>query len=206
MLVDVFQNMNGQFCFKNVDVIVGDGQVFKKCYLAIDEKKISYIDDKPPLWLQNNPQNIVDGNGYLVIPGLINAHTHAAMGFFRDLGHQRQSMIESFLFPAEKSLYPELIEPLTWSFIYGSLLSGVTCIVDHYYFSKGVGTALEKIGMRGVLGETVADIGGAFPGEDSLNRALEDLESWNFSERIKPAIAPHAADTVSDKLLKKLSK
>ncbi len=145
---------------------------------------------------------VIDGSGYLAIPGLINVHTHAAMGFFRGLGHGHTNMIENFLFPAEKALTPELLEPLSWSYLITSLRAGVTCIADHYYMIDGVGRALERLGMRGFIGETIADRGGAFPGWESWTRAREAIESWNFSHRVRPVIAPHAADTVSSKMLR----
>jgi 5-methylthioadenosine/S-adenosylhomocysteine deaminase len=135
---------------------------------------------------------------------LINAHTHAAMGFFRGLGHGHTNMIETFLFPTEKSLLADLIEPLSWSYLMSGLLSGVTCFADHYYFVRGVGQALEKLGLRGVLGETVADLGGAFPDPAAEERGRKFLDTWSFSDRIKATVAPHATDTVSEPLLRRL--
>lgn len=148
----------------------------------------------------------MDGTGFLAIPGLINVHTHAAMGFFRGLGHGRTNMIETFLFPAEKALTPELLEPLSWSYLITSLRAGVTCVADHYYMIAGVGRAIERLGMRGFIGETIADLGGAFPGWESWTRARDGIESWNFSELVRPVVAPHAADTVSSKMLREAAR
>ena len=147
----------------------------------------------------------IDGSGWLAAPGLINAHTHCPMSFFRGLGHGRKNLIETFLFPAEKALTPEIIEPLCWSYIYSGLRSGVTCFVDHYYYSAGVAAALERFGLRGVIGETVADLGGAFPGRASWERARGMIDAWSYSPRIRPALAPHAADTVSRELLTEIA-
>lgn len=149
----------------------------------------------------------LDGRGFTAIPGLINAHTHSAMGFFRDLGHGKDGdMIETFLFPAEKSLTPELIEPLSYSYLVDGLKSGVTTFVDHYYFVDGVGRALDNLGLRGVIGETIGDLGGAFPdGRAAWQRARASIERWPHSDRIKPAVAPHAADTVSRSLLAEIA-
>jgi 5-methylthioadenosine/S-adenosylhomocysteine deaminase len=146
--------------------------------------------------------NFVDASGFIVIPGLFNTHTHVAMGFFRGLGHGKVNMIESFLFPAEKSLTPELLEPLSYSYIFDGLRAGVTSFADHYYFSEGIGRAFERFGVRGWLGETVADLGGAFPGTSSWERARKLIEASNFGPLIRHVVAPHAADTVSPNLLK----
>ncbi|MCX6118741.1 MAG: amidohydrolase family protein [Proteobacteria bacterium] len=148
---------------------------------------------------------VIDGSGFIIMPGLFNSHTHVAMGFFRGLGHGIESMIESFLFPAEKSLTPELLEPLSYSYIFDGLKSGVTSFVDHYYFSKGVANAFEKFGVRGWIGETIADLGGAFPGRASFERARDLIDNQHFSNLIRHVIAPHATDTISMELLTEVS-
>ncbi len=143
-----------------------------------------------------------DASGFIVIPGLFNCHTHVAMGFFRGLGHGKSDMIESFLFPAEKSLTPELLEPLSYSYIFDGLRAGVTSFADHYYFSAGIGQAFERFGVRGWIGETVADLGGAFPHVSSWDRARRLIETSKFGPLIRHVVAPHATDTVSPALLK----
>lgn len=148
---------------------------------------------------------VYDASEFLIFPGLVNAHTHCAMGFFRGLGHGRQDMIENFLFPAEKSLTPDLLENLSLSYIAAGIRCGVTMFSDHYYFVEGVGRAFERLGVRAIIGETVADLGGAFPGDASVQRMHSLLDKWSFSDRIAPSVAPHAADTVSRPLLTKLA-
>lgn len=154
----------------------------------------------------------VDATDYIVIPGLINAHTHSAMGFFRGFGSdapvpgQDQSMIETFLFPAERALTPDLVEKLSYSYIVQGLKSGVTTFFDHYYFIESVGKAFQRIGARAFLAETIADIGGAFPSIDTWNRAKKGIEHWPFDvEKISPMIGPHATDTISPKVFKEIS-
>lgn len=194
----------GRCLIRNLDLITGRGQTIKNGFLALDGGIIAGIGNDSDLGAEFRDYPVLSAENYIVMPGLINSHTHAAMGFFRGLGHGRTDMIETFLFPAEKALTPDLIEGLSWSYLYGGLLSGVTCFVDHYYYVAGVGHALEKLGLRGVLGETVADLGGAFPGAEAEQRATAFIENWPFSKRITPAVAPHAADTVSAKLFARL--
>jgi 5-methylthioadenosine/S-adenosylhomocysteine deaminase len=194
----------GPCLIRNLDLVLGNGQTIKDGFLRLENGRISAVGEDRDAGPQSSGFQEISGAKFLAIPGLINAHSHAAMGFFRGLGHGRSNMIESFLFPTEKSLIPEIIEPLSWSYLLGGLLSGVTCFADHYYFVGGVGSALEKLGMRGVLGETVADLGGAFPDSGAEKRGREFIENWNFSDRITAAVAPHAADTVSKPLFKRL--
>jgi cytosine/adenosine deaminase-related metal-dependent hydrolase len=192
------------FVIKDLDYLVGNGQVVRNGSLTISAGKISEAGPSQGGQESAIGYEVFSGTDYIAMPGLINAHTHCAMGFFRGLGHGHHEMIEKFLFPAEKSLAPDMIEPLSWSYILSGLRSGTTCFADHYYFVEGVGKAIDTLGLRGVIGETVLDLGGAFPGEESLRRAGNLLKKWPFSNRITPAIAPHAADTVSRKLLTEL--
>jgi len=163
------------------------------------------IETGPSKTIQkNHPDTLfIDAGSSIIIPGLFNSHTHVPMGFFRGLGHGRVNMIESFLFPAEKSLSLELLEPLSYSYIVDGIRGGVTSFVDHYYFSAGVAKAFERIGARAWIGETIADLGGAFPGDDSWKRAQSLIEKSSFSNLIRFTVAPHAADTVSPSLLKR---
>lgn len=173
--------------------------------LALSAGRILAIGDSAALQKNHSNLKTVDGTGFTAMPGLINAHVHAPMGFFRGLGHGRDQMIESFLFPAEKALTPELLAPLSYSYLLAGLRSGTTCFGEHYYFVAGVATAMDQLGLRGVVGETVADLGGAFPGTSGWIQWQKTIKKWPFSTRVQAAIAPHAADTVSPSLLKELA-
>lgn len=161
------------------------------------------------------PQSVhIDGQGFLALPGLFNAHTHASMSFFRGRGHSYKrpekkgastTMIEDFFFPIEQSLTPEITGPLAYSYLVDGLKSGVTSFVDAYFFMDGVAAAMEKIGVRGFIGEHIADLGGPHPtGRDLWLQVKEKIENWTWSERIKPVVYAHATDTVSMPLLKEL--
>jgi len=195
---------------KHQEIVIGHASLIQGPFLTPIENGAVYIRDQkivsagPTAHVKAKAPNaaFLDASGYVIMPGLFNAHTHVALGFFRGLGHGKTDLIESFLFPAEKSLTPDLLQPLSYSYIYDGLRAGVTSFVDHYYFSEGVARAFETFGVRGWIGETIADLGGAFPGRESWNRAKELVEKSKFSSLISHLIAPHAADTVSFELLK----
>jgi 5-methylthioadenosine/S-adenosylhomocysteine deaminase len=144
---------------------------------------------------------ILDGEGYMVFPGLVNGHTHCAMGFFRGLGHGVAQMIQKLFFPVENCLDQSMIEGLSLGYILSGLRRGVTFFADHYYFVGGVARALDRLGLRGAVGETVADCGGAHPSYESFVRAQDHVSHWPHSPRIRPVAAPHATDTVTPGLL-----
>jgi len=181
---------------KNIDVLSSKG-LLRNSSLLIENGLIKQIGAK-------DDGHFIDGCGYLTTPGLINSHTHTAMTFLRDLAHGTDDVISNLFFKTEKQLTLELVEKLSYSFLLSALRSGTTCVFDHYYFSQGVGNALERLGMRGCIGETLADLGGAFPSETKWKEVQSEIENWSFSRRITPAIAPHAIDTVSDKLGRQL--
>ncbi|MBM4253768.1 MAG: amidohydrolase family protein [Deltaproteobacteria bacterium] len=195
----------GDLLITGLTLITEPGTVLPDSGILVRGGQIAEIG--PSAVVSGRHQNLtaVDARGYIGMPGLINAHTHVAMGFFRGLGHGQDEMIERFFFPAEKSLTPELLAPLSFSYIYAGLVAGVTCFSDHYYFSEGVAQAMERFGVRGVVGETVADLGGAFPGRASWDRWRRLIDAWPYSSRITPSVAPHAADTCSEALLTELA-
>lgn len=146
----------------------------------------------------------IDCSGFLLTPGFINAHTHAAMTFLKGLGHGDSDVIETVFFPLEKALQPADIPALALPFLIETLRSGVTTILDHYYFSAGVAAACEKSGMRGFIGETIADQGGAFPASATFEKARGLIENWAFGPLVRPVYAPHAADSVRPETLRKV--
>lgn len=176
--------------------------------LAIDKGKFVWIGAAAQLpaayqaWPQYSAKN------YVLIPGLINAHTHAPMGFFRGFAHElarhssETTMIEDFFFPMEKSLTADLIEPLSYSYVIDGLKSGVTCFVDAYFDEMGVGRAMMALGVRGYIGEHIADLGGPKPaGVELWERTKKTIHKWPFADKVKPLVYAHAADTVSAGLL-----
>lgn len=186
----------------------------KDAWVLLPDRKfarrtISVKDGVIDAVLERNPREFpgefIDCSRLTILPGLVNSHTHVAMGFFRGLGHGKKDIIETFLFPAEKSLSAELLEPLSYSYIVGGLKSGVTTFVDHYYFSDSIAKAFERLGCRAVVGETIADKSGALPDAKRWLSEKKRLLNWHYSDRITPVVAPHAMDTVSTDLLKDMA-
>jgi len=144
----------------------------------------------------------VDAAGKIVMPGLINAHTHVPMVLFRGLADDLVLMewLDEHIFPAEARLVDE--EFVRWGTRLACmemLRGGITTFVDMYYFEDVVAQEAERCGMRAVVGETLID----FPAPDNttwdeaVTYSREFVETWRGHSRITPAIAPHAPYTVS---------
>ena len=148
----------------------------------------------------------VDASGKIVLPGLINGHTHAAMSLFRGLADDLalNDWLQNYIFPAEARNVTE--DFVIWGTRLGvleMLRGGITTYVDMYYFEDAVARATKEAGMRGILGETIID----FPAPDNktVPQALayteEFLKRWKGDALIVAAIAPHSIYTCSEKTL-----
>ncbi len=138
----------------------------------------------------------------VLIPGLINGHTHAAMTLFRGLGDDEnlQNWLQDYIFPAEaRNVTPAFVREGTRLGMVEMIESGTTTFADMYYFESDIAAVVKQAGMRAVLGETVI----GFPAPDNKTPAEafayihRFVAQWRGDSLITPAIAPHAIYTVS---------
>ncbi|MGO8693484.1 MAG: amidohydrolase [Rectinemataceae bacterium] len=141
----------------------------------------------------------IDGEGGILIPGLINAHTHSGMMPFRSLGDDSVDRLRRFIFPLEASMTAALASASARYACCEMLLAGVTTFLDMYYFEDDIAQVVKQAGMRAFLGETVVD----FPSCDSpephggLGYAGRFIPKWRGDGLITPMVAPHATNTNS---------
>lgn len=145
--------------------------------------------------------------GKIIIPGLINGHTHVPMVLFRGLADDLdlQDWLTKYIFPAEaKNVSEDFVRVGTRLGLAEMIRGGTTTYCDMYYFEDAIADETAKAGVRGVLGETVID----FPVADNKTNAEvmayteRFVQKWKGHELIVPAIAPHAPYTVSAEHLK----
>lgn len=152
-------------------------------------------------------REVINASGKVVIPGLINGHTHVPMTLFRGIADDLdlQEWLTKYIFPAEaKNVNEDFVRVGTRLGLAEMIRSGTTTYCDMYYFEDAIADETFKAGMRGVLGETLID----FPVAD--NKTYEDgliyverfVKRWQGNSLIIPAIAPHAPYTVSEAHLK----
>ena len=143
----------------------------------------------------------------ILMPGLINAHTHAPMSLFRGLADdlRLQDWLEKYIFPAEaKCVEPEFVRWGTRLACLEMMLGGVTTYADMYYFEEVVAEATREAGLRGILGQTIINLkvpDAATPAE-GLRRAEAFLRRYRDDPLITPAVAPHAMYTNTEESLK----
>jgi 5-methylthioadenosine/S-adenosylhomocysteine deaminase len=154
-------------------------------------------------------KEIIDANGGIIMPGLVNTHTHLPMTLFRGLADDLPLALwlDEFIFPCEaKYLTPETVRLGTLVACAEMILSGTTTCCDGYFFEDDVASAVYESGIRGVLGQGVMDF--PAPGvpdpSDNIKNAVRFVEKWqDVSPLITPSIFCHSPYTCSQETLKK---
>lgn len=146
----------------------------------------------------------------LILPGLINAHTHAAMNLFRGLADDLplKTWLEDHIFPAEARLTSELVALGTELACAEMIRCGTTSFVDMYLFEDSVASVVDRVGLRAWLGEGVFD----FPspsfssGEEALKEAERLMDKWKGHPRVTITVDPHTPYTCRPELLRNSQK
>lgn len=147
----------------------------------------------------------VDGRNGILMPGMVNVHSHIPMIPFRSMGDDCPDRLRRFLFPLElEAMTPELVYAASKYAAAELLLNGVTAVLDMYYFEDQVARACDELGLRAWVGETVIDMETCDSKEPYGGLALcrELLETWSGHDRIHPLVAPHATNTNSPDILR----
>ena len=151
----------------------------------------------------------IDAGGDLVMPGMVNPHCHMAMTLFRGLGEDVDDRLYRYILPLErKFVRPEAVRAGTALAALELIEGGVTTVADMYYFETEVARVVATSGIRGVLGQTIAD----FDPPDHKNAdegfALTEQLVAEFSghERVIPSIAPHAPYSTGMEVMERIAR
>jgi 5-methylthioadenosine/S-adenosylhomocysteine deaminase len=175
--------------------------------IAVEGETIIAIGPTDQLAALYDARKVIDAHGALVLPGLINAHTHMAMSLFRGLAEDMalEDWLKKYIFPAEaRNVTADFVTWATRLSMLEMLRGGTTTAADMYYFEDDIAHALKQAGMRGVLGETII----GFPAPDNKTSAAafayteKFLDQWKNDSLITAAVAPHSIYTCSEQLLK----
>ena len=146
---------------------------------------------------------------HVLIPGLINLHTHMGMTLMRGLADDKALMpwLEKHIWPAEKQLVSERFVRDNALFACAELLSGgVTCFNDMYFYPQATADAAVQSGIRAQLGLVVLEFPTAYAADadDYIQKGLEARDSWRNSPLLTSSMAPHAPYTVADATYEKV--
>jgi len=173
----------------------GDETVIKKGAVAISGDRIEAIGPAEK-FLSSKPSKVIDAKNGIIMPGLINTHTHAAMTCFRGLADDLHLMtwLNDYIFPAEAKLDYEKVRMGALLACAEMILSGTTCFADMYLFEDAVAEAAKEAGMRAVVGEVLYDFPSPSYGAIEQGFAYtEDLiKKWAGDPLITVAVEPHS--------------
>ena len=174
--------------------------------LLIEKGRVVAVAPKEELKSHHPEVETVDFPHGLIIPGLVNTHTHAPMTIFRGLADDLPLMtwLEKYIFPVERHLKRAWVYWGSKLALAEMLRSGVTLFADMYLFEPEVIKATEETGLRGVLGEGLFDFPspGYGPLEKGLALTRELLETYASHPKIKIMVCPHATYTCSPETLR----
>ena len=172
--------------------------------LYIDNGSIVGIGERPP---EFHADKILDGTNRLVMPGLINCHTHAYMTIFRNCADDLS--FPDWLFGNISPLEDKLVEEdAYWGAklaIMEMIRSGTTCFTDMHMNIHQTCRAVAETGIRAVITRGLVGDGEDEGGKRRIGEALEEMERWKQEERLSFMLAPHAPYTCSQKYLSQIT-
>jgi len=180
---------------KDILALLPDG--VKTCSVYVSNGIIKSVTTEPEGFITDKT---IFGNGKMLIPGLINAHTHATMSILRNCADDL--LFDDWLFGRILPLEDKFIEE---DYYWGTLLSvmemlrtGTTSFIDMYFFLDVLIRVVNDSGIRAVLSRGLIDPGDISAGEERLNEALDVIDRHKEHERVSFMLAPHAPYTCSE--------
>ena len=153
---------------------------------------------------------VIDARGGIIMPGLVNSHTHAAMTCFRGLADDLQLMtwLNDHIFPAEAKLDDQKVYSGTLLACAEMIMSGTTCFCDMYLFEDAVARAAKKAGVRAVVGEVLYDFNSPNYGpiKNGFKYTRKLIDTWQKDPLVTIAVEPHSTYLCAPQLLKKAFK
>lgn len=174
--------------------------------VAVTGDSIISAGPQEKLEKEYKPKEIIDCAGKVLMPGLVNAHTHVPMTLLRGLADDLRLdvWLLGFMMPVEREFVsPEFVHLGTSIGCIEFIRSGITCFADMYYFEEEVAKATAAIGLRALCAQTVLK----FPTpdaptyEEALEAADDFIARWKDHPLIVPSVAPHAPYTCTEDIL-----
>jgi 5-methylthioadenosine/S-adenosylhomocysteine deaminase len=201
---------------KSVDILLINAHVltmdeelkqFNPGAVAVQGKEIAAVGPETDIKQAYTAAQVLDCGGKILMPGLVNAHTHVPMTLLRGLADDLRLdvWLMGYMMPVERQFVsPEFVRLGTLLACAELIKTGVTAFADMYYFEEDVAKATAEAGLRAVCSQTVLK----FPTpdaqsyEDSLAYSRDFIQRWKEHDLIVPSVAPHAPYTCTPEILK----
>jgi 5-methylthioadenosine/S-adenosylhomocysteine deaminase len=183
-----------------------DFDLFEDGAVAVRGDSIVAVGRAADITRDYTADDVIDCAGKVIMPGLVNAHTHVPMTLLRGVADDLRLdvWLMGYMMPTEHNFVtPEFCRLGTLIACAEMIRSGVTMFADMYYFEADVAAATAEAGLRAVCGQSVLK----FPApdapsyEDALAATRKFIEEWKGHPLVVPAVAPHAPYTCTDEIL-----
>ncbi len=186
--------------FSNVTVVTMDEElrVLFSAFVGVTEGKISYLSRKAP---EEQPKEIINGEGMVLMPGLINCHTHLPMSPLRGYADDvdLQTWLNDYIFPREDRLDSRSVKAATLLSIAECLRFGTTSVSEMYYFCDDIAQAVAESGIKANISRAITHFGEDFDFEKDTRcqEMVELVDKWhNYDNgRIKIEASIHGEYT-----------
>lgn len=186
-------------------LVDADEGVRQDAALAVKGNRLIEVGPSSELSSRYRARRALDATDKIVLPGLINAHTHASATLFR--GYASEVSGKAFferMWPIEALLTDEDVYIAALAGCLEMIKNGVTAFANHFSHMDQVARAVRETGMRAGLSRTMLDRGDATAADREVEEGVRFAERWaGRCSRIQPMLGPHAAYTCSDKLLRR---
>ena len=188
-----------------IDNVTILGDEIKKGSLLIEDDKIVEITDKTGI---HQADEVIKGDKKVLIPGIVNTHTHLSMTLLRGLADDLplDTWLNDYIWPFEANLTGEYCYAGALLACVEMIKSGTTTFNDMYFFMDHVAKAVDKTGLRGMLCHGMIDLGDEEKRKAELKETMRIIKKCHDTAegRIKVAFGPHAPYTCSEELLKEV--
>lgn len=190
--------------------VVPNNQILENCALAIDAERIIGIYPQAEAAKRFDARKIEQLNDHIVMPGLVNAHGHAAMSLLRGYADDLplRPWLENHIWPAEsRHVSEEFVRDGTMLAMAEMIASGTTCFADMYFYHEQIAEAVRHAGMRCQISFTVLDFATTYgrDADDYIHKGLALNDKYGDQPLLKIACAPHAPYSVSDSAMEKIA-
>jgi 5-methylthioadenosine/S-adenosylhomocysteine deaminase len=196
------------------DIIIKNGHIltmepgkereFKNGVVAIENGVITEVGEKT----NETAETIIDAHGGIVMPGLVNTHTHAAMTLFRGYADDLplSLWLEEHIWPAEAKLTDSDVYNGTLLACLEMIKSGTTCFNDMYFHMDETAKAVQETGIRATLSYGMIELGNKEKADAELKEGSRFVQRWHGKAdgRITAMYGPHAPNTCSQEFLERV--
>ena len=176
--------------------------------VAIDKGIIIDVASEEEINRRYKPRKRITGKNRVIMPGLVNGHTHSSMTLFRGIADDLELMewLTKYIFPAEiRFVNEDFVRKGTRLACLEMIKGGTTTFVDMYFHPREIARVVDECGLRAVIGAAVIEqeSGYAKNFDDAMSRAESFINEWKGkNSRVTPAFAAHSAYTISPEGLK----